>query len=621
MVSNQNYLFPISIGKKIYYFFILFIIFIACLYALPNFFREYPSLQISPKEGKIMSIKNIQRIMSTLKKCKISYKKILYSHYILEIVFTNTNLQIQAKKLIKNFLKNNYSVAIHMYSDIPYWLKIFHAHPIKYGLDLRGGVYFLIDINTNVVIKNYLTREIEKLEKNLYNENIYFKHMEINNNKIIIESDNIKSIDRIKKLISHKFPNLLFNQNFFQEKNKIQLVVSPNILLMISKSAIDQTIEVMRNRVDELGVSEASVSKEGNTKIAIEIPGLQDAVQAKEVIGGTSSIKFMLVDNNAILSESPKRSIYYFLSPIGEKSFFVLKNQIVLNGKSIIDAQVNYSEDNNLPVVNIRISGEEVSKFSDITEKNIGKQMAIVLIHNNFNKSKFDTDERIISIATIQQKLGDSFQISGLNNIREARILALNIRSGSLPAPIKIVQSKQIGPSLGIENIRMGKISIYISMLLITIFMVIYYHAFGIIANISLLLNLIFIIAIMSIIPNTTLTLSGLAGIVLNIGMNIDSNVLIFERIREEINKGNFLQKAIHIGYQRTNITIIDSNLTTLIVSFILFTIGTGSIKGFSITIMIGILSSMFTVLIVTRILINYFVSKKMILRYLSIGI
>jgi preprotein translocase subunit SecD len=491
-------------------------------------------------------------------------------------------------------------------------------------------MYFLLDVDMQVVIDNKLQNASDQLASDLRTQDIRYSGINlIPNQGIQVSFRDALTMQTAQSYIDSHYPDLAVSPFPGQPLN---LLVNFNqaAIAQIQDYAVSQTVEVMRNRVNDLGVAEASVARQGPDRVVVELPGVQDAARAKSIIGGTATLKVMLVDEQANPQAAVKGN-----APIGDGLYYdsnnnpvVLKNQVVLTGNSITGASVGYDQQTSLPVVQVSLSGPEVSNFSEVTGENIGHLMAIVLVTNTFNKQMLNgkeitntqTNQTVVNVATIQSRLGNNFQITGIGNERAAQDLALTIRAGALPAPVQIVEEKQIGPSLGIQNIKMGSISVVVAMALVMIFVATYYRMFGLIADLGLMLNLIFIVAIMSLMPGATLSLPGIAGIVLNVGMAIDANVLIFERIREELRSGTPVQAAIHAGYARAFSTIVDANVTTFIVAIILFAIGTGPVKGFAVTLMIGIITSMFTAIMVTRSIVNLIYGKRSVKR-LSIGI
>jgi preprotein translocase subunit SecD len=496
-------------------------------------------------------------------------------------------------------------------------------------------MYFLIDVDMHSVLLNNLNNFVEQLRKDLRTHNIRYSAITVNKktDKIEIGFRHASVLSQAKAYISDHYQALNVTEAKGTGKaHPLQLSLGLKLreANKIRHYAVSQTVDVLRNRVNALGVAEASVSQQGLNRVVVQLPGVQDAAHAKEILGGTATIKVMMVNQSADIANAVAGHV-----PIGSSLYHevggrptVLKNRVIVTGDAFVGASVGYDSQTSMPVVNVKLSGPQVDYFSRVTADNIGKLMAIVLVQTNFKKEKINgkivsvphTSQKVINEATINERLGNNFIITGIGNARAAQNLSMMIRAGALPAPIQIAESKQIGPTLGRHNIEMGEISVTIAMVAIMIFMALYYRLFGLIADFALFLNLILIVAVMSIMPGATLTLPGIAGIVLNVGMAIDANVLIFERIREEIRNGTSMQAAIHAGYARAFGTIVDSNVTTLIVALILFAVGTGAIKGFAVTLMIGIVSSMFTAITVTRGLVNVIYGKRQV-KQLSIGI
>ena len=610
--------------------FIVFVIILAILYSLPNIFGETPAIQISPKNGSLVTNEIVKETKEVLDKNNIAYHDFSVGKYNISMLFNNVSEQTKAQTDLSDIFGNKMTVALNLAPNTPDWLRAIGAGPMNYGLDLRGGMYFVLEADIGSAIKNNLNNYAGEIRTQLREQNIRYSGVIISDRKIKVEFNNRSEsvINHANTYLKSHFPQLIvFKTN---GENTLELTLNNQATDQIRNNALTQVVEVMRNRVNELGVAEASVAKSNNNRVVIELPGVQDSARAKQVLGGTATVQFQLVNEEASIPAAENGNV-----PIGSGLYhfangrpLVLYNRVVLSGSSIVGAIASPDPQTQLPAVNIKLSGPDVSYFSKITGENKGKELAAVLVQTNFVKKQVNGKEvtvphvtkQIINAATIQSRLGNRFQITGLQ-MREAQNVALMIRSGALPTPVQIVEEQTIGPTLGAENIQMGAISILVALLLVVIFMVIYYGLFGLIADIALILNLFFIVGIMSIIPGATLTLPGIAGIVLNLGMAIDGNVLIFERIREELRNGMTPQAAIHAGYKRAFSTIVDSNITTLIVAIILFAIGTGAVKGFAVTLSIGIVTSMFTAITVTRAMVNLIYGKRRQLRWVSIGI
>jgi preprotein translocase subunit SecD len=549
---------------------------LSLIYALPNLYGEDPSVQISLNSSvakkytnnakfttNMLDPKNIQSsiqlVTSHLKSKNLKPKHIKIqsnqqnSHSLI-IHFYDSETEIAAKEALQDLFGEDYNVALNLAPSMPNWLNIFGAKPMKLGLDLRGGVRLLMEVDVNSVLNTDQT----------------------------LKSNNVNEINAIKN------------------------------------SIMERTIATIRNRVNELGVAEAVVQRQGNYGIVVELPGVQDTGRAKNILGKTATLQFVMVDEDGILGPSNR----FLNDRFGRK--VLVKKKVVLGGDSIIGATSGFDSRDNRAVVYLRLSsGNKTDLFKKITAENIGKLMAIVykenkVVQKNSAKS-IVTEETIISIASIQSPLGNNFQITGFS-MNESRDLALLLRSGAMPATVSIVEESIIGPSLGQSNIKMGVISVILGLSLVLIAMICYYSLFGLIANIALLLNLILLVAVMSVIE-ATLTLPGIAGIVLTLGMAVDANVLIFERIREELRLGATNLASINRGFEYAFGTILDSNLTTLIVGIILFFVGTGPVKGFAVVLSIGILTSLFTAITGTRVIVSILYEGKYHLRKILVGI
>ncbi|OIN83832.1 protein translocase subunit SecD [Francisella sp. TX07-6608] len=626
---------------------IVIVLALAIFYALPNVFGKSPALQISQKDGDVTT-QLLVSVENTLAKDKISYQKadIADDKSNIAITFKDVEEQLKAKKVLKDSLSDDYIIAMNMLSNSPNWLSALGANPMNLGLDLRGGMYLMLEADTKTSIDaqldNSLSIILSAAKDNSINISSSTKAEEkstikapqnyLENGFVSITLANSADVDKLKQYLSTDFiktqdPNIIYTN----KGNTVFISYNSAKILQLKQDAISQVVTVMRNRINALGVAEASVAQAGDNRVVIEIPGLQDATQAKQILGGTSTASFYLVNPVAdrLAAEEQGYKVYSLDNGRGYQSYYSLKGTAVAGGADIIGASPSIDRQTGTPIVMVELDRSAASHFRQITGKNIGNPMGVMLVNTTYEKVK-DKDgkeknvvsktEKLINVATIQSALGSQFQITGLNQ-KEANNLALMIKSGALQVPVHIVQEQQIGPSLGKDNIEKGMLSIVIALIAVVVFILVYYRVFGIIANIALVMNLILIVAVMSIIPGATLTLPGIAGIVLNLGMSIDGNVLIFERIREEIRAGMPRQSAIHIGYEKAFTTIVDSNITTLIVAVILFFIGSGAVKGFAITLMIGIVTSMFTSVTVSRAMTNFVYGKRKKLEKISIGI
>ncbi len=515
------------------------------------------------------------------------------------------------------------------YTNVPSWLSSINAKKMNLGLDLKGGVHFLMQVDLDEVINTKSRKFSNDIRSQLRKNKIRYKSLNFENNKIHIIFSSNEILKEAEDLIITNYQNT-FDINKLED-NGIQLSISENTLNELRIAAIKQNITTLRNRVNELGVAEPIVQQSGKTRIVVELPGVKDTTRAKEILGATATLEFKMVDeeSDAYAAEESNELIFnskLYYDDAGQP--VLLKRNIILTGENIVDAASGFDR-NSRPAVNITLDSPGSKRFANTTEDNIGKLMAVLFIEsksesrivNGENKRVTRKYEKIISIATIQERLSKSFQITGLDSPKQARDLALYLRAGSMAAPMYIIEERTVGPSLGADNIEKGKISVIIGLILVLLFMTYYYRAFGLFANTALALNILIIISVMSLIPGAVLTLPGIAGIVLTVGMAVDANVLIFERIKEEIQNGSTPLASIELGYKKAFSTIADANITTLIASIILFIFGTGPIKGFAVTLSIGVISSMFTAIIVTRVLANitYVNSSKLKTKELSI--
>ena len=499
------------------------------------------------------------------------------------------------------------------FNEVPNWLTSINAKKMNLGLDLKGGVHFLMQVDLDEVIDNKSRKFSNDIRSQLRKNKIRYSSFKFENNKIFIDLSNNVNFEEVEDMLNKNYQNTFDIKKL--EDNKLQISISENAINELRIAAIKQNTTTLRNRVNELGVAEPIVQQSGKTRIVVELPGVKDTTRAKEIIGATATLEFKMVDeeSDAYAAEESEQIMFnskLYYDDAGQP--VLLKRNVILTGENIVDASSGFDQ-NSRPSVNITLDGPGSKRFASTTEDNIGKLMAVLFIEsksearvvNGETKRVTKKYEKIISIATIQERLSKSFQITGLDSPKQARDLALYLRAGSMAAPMYIIEERTVGPSLGADNIEKGKISVIIGLILVLIFMTYYYRVFGLFANTALILNILIIVSVMSLIPGAVLTLPGIAGIVLTVGMAVDANVLIFERVKEEIRNGSTPLASIELGYKKAFSTIADANITTLIASIILFIFGTGPIKGFAVTLSIGVISSMFTAIIVTRVLAN----------------
>ena len=493
--------------------------------------------------------------------------------------------------------------------DTPEWLKSLGGSPMKLGLDLRGGVHFLMEVDMNTAIAKSLEDMVGGFRTSLREEKLRYRGVKQVSDGVEIQFRDQETLDKAEFFLKNNNPDFVF-----EEKNGliIKASMSEQRLAEARAYAVEQNITIIRNRVNQLGVAEPLVQKQGADRIVVQLPGIQDTAKAKEILNATATLEYREQD----LENDPQVALRGRVPPGSELFEYegrpvLLKKQVIVTGDHIIDSNAGVDQ-YGLPKVSISLDSKGGAKMARFTKDNVGTPMATLFIEfkstgerDEAGKLVFEEKRRVINIATIRGHFGSNFETTGLDSPKEARDLALLLRAGALIAPIQIVEERTVGPSLGQENIELGMQAIIWGFLLVLAFMVMYYKKFGMVANLALAVNLVMIVGVMSMIPGATLTLPGMAGIVLTVGMAVDANVLIFERIREELREGRSPQQSIHHGYDSAFSTILDANITTFIAALILFAVGTGPIKGFSITLMIGIATSMFTAIILTRAVVN----------------
>jgi preprotein translocase subunit SecD len=590
---------------------VVFIVAIGALYASPNLYGEDPAVQISGLRGVEADLSTLDTVKAQLTEQKIAYASIVLENGQVLARFADTEDQLKARDLLDSKLGKKYSVALNLTPATPDWLSNIGGKPMKRGLDLSGGVSFTMEVNMNEAIIKAQNGMVSDFRTDLRGEKIRYRNVKKVADSIEIQFRKPVDLDNAETFLKKRYRDFIFTSN--DDTMTLSAAMTDLKLKEIREYALQQNITIIRNRVNELGVAEPLVQRQGQKNIIIELPGVQDTAKAKEILNATATIEFRMVDQDGDLSAAINGRVPASSQLLYERNGqpVLLKKRVMLTGDHIVDAGSGFDEYSR-PEVNITLDSPGGSKFSNATKSAIGKPMATVFIEYKPTERRdaegntiFDKIEEVISVATIQARLGKNFRITGSGSQSEAHNLALLLRAGALIAPIQIVEERTVGPSLGAENVQLGFQAIMGGFALVFLFMIFYYRAFGIIANLALGANLVLIVGVMSMIPGATLTLPGMAGIVLTVGMAVDANVLIFERIREEIRAGKTIQQAIHQGYDAAFSTIIDANITTLIAALILFSVGTGPIKGFAVTLSIGIITSMFTAVIGTRAVVN----------------
>ena len=608
------------------YILILLVLSFGVVYSLPNLYSPDPAVQVSYNSSSQSADVNLQnRIQSVLDSDSLLSKIELNDDYVL-IRLESYEDQLKVKDLLSSDLGSDVIIALNLAQTTPDWLRDIGGEPMKLGLDLRGGVHFLMQVDTEAAIKNRQNGTLQDIRRRLREEKIRYTNASIDEDLSIVLSFNDESNTAAADyFIDDNYPQFVGSPQP-NSNNSIKLVLSEEEVEQIESDAIDQNLTTLRNRVNELGVSEPIVQRQGKKRIVVQLPGIQDTAEAKKILGKTATLEFHL---EAQLDTPRSRKTSYPFKGNREAPAF-LQDALILGGDQVATAQASFDE-NGLPQVNITLDGEGGSRMHRATRGNIGKRLGVLFVEQktrtvyqrDVDGNQVPTQEtyevkEIISLATIRAALGTSFRITGLDSPSESSELALLLRAGALAAPMRFVEERTVGPSLGADNIQAGIFSMELGMALVLLFILFYYRVFGVAASLALSFNIVLLVAIMSIL-SATLTLPGIAGIVLTVGMAVDANVLIFSRIREELKRGRKPLDAIDAGYNRAFLTIWDANVTTLIVAVILLSYGSGPIKGFAITLSIGIITSMFTAIMGTRAFVNLIYGSKKDLTRLSI--
>jgi len=592
-----------------------FIVLFTLVYAAPNLYGEDPAVQVSATRGAKVELSTLTKVEEILSKANISPKSTVLEDGQILVRLSSSEDQLMARELLSQEVGDGFVAALNLAPSTPAWLAAIGGEPLKLGLDLRGGVHFLMEVDMDEAISKEQEQMVQDLRVELREQKIRFRGIEkaASQTGVRLRFTSQAILDSAVDYLKPINPGYVFSENENGGVFYLTISMTDEKLASAKKDALEQNLSILRNRVNELGVAEPLVQRQGTDRIVVELPGIQDTARAKEILGATATLEFHAVDSDTDVSDAlsgriPASSALY---KDRDGRPVVVKKKIILTGNHIVDAQSSADEYGGAQV-NISLDSKGGSKMSRFTKSNIGKPMATLFIEylptgKKKENGKSETKKRIeiANVATIQAQLGRSFRITGLDNTAEAHNLALLLRAGALTAPIQIVEERTIGPSLGQQNIDNGMKAMIYGLLSVVLFMFIYYRKFGVVANVALIFNIIMIVGLMSLIPGATLTLPGIAGIVLTIGMAVDANVLIFERIREELQGGKSVQRAINEGYSNALSTIADANITTFITAVILFAVGTGAIKGFAVTLAIGILTSMFTSIFGTRAIVN----------------
>jgi len=573
---------------------------VSFLYTLPNFFGEVPAVQISPvRTTEKVDSTLLGQVESSLKAANLGYQGVELSGNSIKVRLGTTDEQIKAKDVLQNSLGGRYTVALNLVSASPAWLSSIHALPMYLGLDLRGGVHFLLEVDMKAALEKAANRYQNDFRSELRSDKIRYGRISREGSAVTVHFATRDQRDAAINKLGTAFPDLVFTPEDEAEGFTLTARLKPEAETKEKERPLQQNITTLRNRVNELGVAEPVIQQQGDSRVVVQLPGVQDTAKAKEILGRTATLEIRMVDEQA-----DPTAIQQGQTPYGDDIVtsrdggkIAVKKDVVLTGDSITDASPGFESTSGQAAVHVNLDGKGARIFKDVTRENVGKRMAILLIEKGVAEA--------ITAPVIREEIGGGrVQITGMESAQEASDIALLLRAGALAAPMQIVEERTVGPSMGAENISKGFRSNLWGFLAVTLFMVFYYRVFGLFSSIALAINGIFLVALLSMLQ-ATLTLPGLAGIALTLGMAIDANVLINERIREELRNGATPQAAIHAGYDRAWGTILDSNLTTLIAGVALFWLGSGPVRGFAVVLCLGILTSMFSAVTVSRAMVN----------------
>lgn len=611
------------------YGFLLMLAVFSVIYALPSLYGERQAVEVALSEStRVLPDVALRDVQSQLKSAHIAFQGATLAGRSIFVTFNNHVQQLKAHDVLQAKWHDQAHVALALRPRAPAWFARMGAHPIKLGLDLRGGVHFLLDVDVDAVVNAKVRGDLQELKLQLRDKHVRYDRIVLQaGHAMVLHLKREGEVDQVQALLSTHFRD--YDAAPERQPRVVRLVLKRAAYQALVEQVIGQNITTLVHRVNELGVSEAVVQQQGMRHISVDLPGIQDVARAKALIGKTATLRFQLVDSQHELAEALAGDI-----PVGSRLYYdenkqpiLLNERVILAGRSITNASVG-ADEYGRPDVQIALGGGGESLFYQTTANNIGERLAVIYVEMRPEKrmakgklvTVYQKHEVVLSAPVIHAALGNQFIItSGGFTQASAQQLALLLRSGAFAAPVSIVEERTVGPSLGAENIHKGMMSLVVGSLLVVVFMALYYRVFGLIANVALLLNVVLIIAVLSVL-GATLTLAGMAGIVLTVGMAVDANVLIYERIREELRLGQAVQSAIKLGYDRAFITIVDSNVTTLIVALILFALGSASVKGFAVTLIVGLLASMITAIVLTRAIVNAVYGSRSCKR-ISIGI
>ena len=594
---------------------ILGVILGALLFAVPNLFSQDPSIEITAARGSEVTEASLAEVRAALETAGVPVKDVEQREGgKLLVRFASSADQLAGQDAIERTLSERYRTALTLSADLPGWVRFLGLNPMSMGLDLRGGIHVVIDVDMEAALDQALERYVGDIRTELRDSKIRYLTVAREGSRILIKFNDAAMRDEAQRTLGREFRDLDIQPLDEGGNFVIAASLPPSQQEQIRSFALQQNITTLRNRVNALGVAEPSIARQGDRRIVVQLPGAQDPGRLKELLGATATLEYRLVDTEHSVADALDGRV-----PVGSRLYrerdgtpILLNRRVIVTGDQITDASAGFDSQSGSPAVFVNLDGQGARRMRTMTTENVGKPMAVVFIENVTTTEVVDGEavkrtrkvEEVISVATIREPFGRRFQTTGLDSSDEAHNLALLLRSGALAAPIQIVEERTIGPSLGQDNIDQGFMSVMVGLALVLLFMAFYYRVFGLVANVVLVANVIMIVAILSMLQ-ATLTLPGIAGIVLTVGMAVDANVLIYERIREEIRNGSTPQASIHAGYDKALSSIVDANVTTLIAAIVLFSFGTGPIKGFAVTLVIGILTSMFTAIYGSRAMIN----------------
>jgi preprotein translocase subunit SecD len=591
---------------------VLIVFAVSTIYALPNLYGDDPSVQVASTRPAKLTQEQANQVESTIKTAGLNIKAFEFKDGHILARFNNTDDQLKAADLLRDKMGDDYNVALNLAPTTPAWLRSLGAEAMYLGLDLRGGVHFLLEVDMDAAVRQAEDRYNDDVRLALRNEKIRYQSVSKDNGFIKVKLNSADDKPALLKLLGKDFRALEITEP--TEQDQVWLKLSEKEVRETKKFAVAQNMTTLRNRVNELGVAEPVIQQQGENRIVVQLPGVQDTTRAKEILGTTATLEYRLVDVEHDVQKAVEGHV-----PVGSRLYYerngnpiLLDRRVIVTGDQIVDSSSGVDQDGR-PSVNISLNGVGAAKMGKLTQANVGKPMAVVFIEyktetKTVNGQKVrhkEKVEKVINVATIQGVFSHRFQTTGLDSPQEARNLSLLLRAGALVAPVDIVEERTVGPSLGQENIAKGVNSNFYGFIAVAFFMIVYYRVFGLFSIVALGMNVLMLVAVLSLLQ-ATLTLPGMAGIALTVGMAIDANVLINERIREELRLGMSPGAAIYAGYERAFATIFDSNITTLIAGIALFWLGSGPIRGFALVLCIGILTSMFSAVVVSRALVNF---------------